>query len=165
MVFEKLTSLERLADGFPFLLTAVVVHGLGLTSGLAAVRVHALSAAGGAASGGAVEMTSPVGARHGTLASLPWIAGEAALLLALPLVWWIGFILGPTEPTDKSLVNSLLEPALVAALGVTYLVMRRRVAAGFHVGLRHFALLAMALAAAGVLGWLMPPVDFGSPVP
>ena len=165
MVFEKLTSLERLADGFPFLLTAVVVHGLGLTSGLAAVRVHALSAAGGGTSGGTMGMTSPVGGRHGEPTALPWIAGEAALLLALPLVWWFGFILGPTEPTDKSLVNSLLEPALVAALGVAYLVLRRRVSYGFHVGLRHFALLAVALAAAGVLGWLMPPVEFGPPTP
>ncbi|MBL8843155.1 MAG: hypothetical protein JNL90_16665 [Planctomycetes bacterium] len=157
MVFEKLTSLERLATGAPLLLTAVIVHGLGLAGGLAALRMRTLQLRAAEANGGGGEV-----ATHGTRS---WAPGEAWLLLALPLVWWFGFILGPEDPAMKGLANSLGEPALVAALGIGYLAVRRVAGRSDHAVLPRFALLALALALAGLLGWLFPQLDFGPSVP
>lgn len=157
MVFEKLTSADRLLGGAPLLLTAFIVHSLGLASGLAALKIRALrlrAAQAGDGAAGARAGTAEVGAPP-----LPWNAGEATLLVvALPIVWWIGFILGPEEPGRVSLVNTLGEPLLVAAIGVGYLALRRLTERLEHALAVHFALLAAALAAAGLLGSLLPLV-------
>ncbi len=159
MVFEKLTSLQRLIDGSPLLLTACIVHGLGLAGGLATLRMRTLRMS--AAEAGATTANQRFPANR----TLPWAPGEAWLLMALPLVWWFGFILGPEEPAMKGLVNSLGEPALVAALGVGYLCVRRATPRDDRAPLLHFAMLAVALAIAGLLGWLFPLIDFGATVP
>ena len=167
MIFEKLTSIQRLSDGFPFLLTACVLHGLGLAGGLATLRVRRIGAAAGAAGASPAVGAMPVAAESGMVrphddgGGAPWLAGESFLLLALPLIWWFGFILGPEDLASKALANSLCEPLVVAAMGVGYLFARRQFGRG-RVTLFHFALLATAMAASGLLGWLMPMMSLGS---
>ncbi len=161
MVFEKLTSLERLASGAPLLLTAVIVHGLGLAGGLAALRMRSLRLRAAEANGHG----QPQGAELATNGTRPWAPGEAWLLLALPLVWWFGFILGPEEPAMKGLANSLGEPTLGAAIGIGYLAVRRVTGRGEGGVPTRFALLAVALALSGLLGWLFPQLEFGPRVP
>ncbi len=160
-ILEKLTSFDRLCLGAPFLLTAVVLHGLGLCAGLALLRMRpTLEPVPGA--------SPAVGAmpRHET-AALPgppppsaWLAGELFLLLALPLVWWFGFLFGPDDLTVKGVANSIGEPLLVALFGVGYLALRRRLGDG-RVGVVHFGLLAVAMGISGLVGWLCPMIELG----
>lgn len=159
VILEKLTSVERLTSGLPFLLTAVVVHGLALAGGLATLRMRAIRSLQRlemAHAGGVPALV----AAESRVAPVPWVGGEAWLVLALPLFWWLGFILGPEDPAAKTVANSLSEPLIVGALGVAYLVWRRATECRPRAHLLHFAALALALATAGLLGWLLPVLEW-----
>lgn len=163
-IFEKLTSLDLLCLGAPFLLTAVILHGLALAAGLAALRVRPAfgSSTGFSPAVGAMPLArEPASGRRPLLAAVPWLAGEVFLLLALPLVWWFGFLFGPDDLSAKSVINSIGEPLLVGLFGVGYLAVRRHLGTG-RVGVVHFGLLALAMGVSGLIGWLFPMVEFGA---
>ncbi|MBM4016323.1 MAG: hypothetical protein FJ293_15345 [Planctomycetes bacterium] len=163
-IIEKLTSFDRLCLGAPFLLTAVVLHGLGLCAGLSLLRMRPSlgPAAGTSPAVGAMTLQETAAALPAPAPPTPaaWLAGELFLLLALPLVWWFGFLFGPDDLTVKGVVNSIGEPLLVAAFGVGYLALRRRLGED-RVGVVHFGLLALAMGISGLIGWLCPMIDFG----
>jgi hypothetical protein len=166
-ILEKLTSFDRLCLGAPFLLTAVVLHGLGLCVGLALLRLRpsldpapARTAPSSPALGAMplADAGAALPAPASAAVSTAWVAGELFLLLALPLVWWFGFLFGPDDLTVKGVANSIGEPLVVTAFGVGYLALRRRMSEG-KVGVVHFGLLAVAMGVSGLVGWLCPMID------